>query len=164
MSGSWWSKVRNFFSATDEYRVNASSLGDSAANVTDVYNSVSEVRRGVTAAPRRRASKIEIAIFNAEDFADDDVMTNAIADALHDNKTVIANMTDCDSRKRSRVIDFASGMVYMIDGDVNRIDKFIYMFSTGDCHVTVRKPHDDEQDISNYDYGDYRRSGYSSRS
>ena len=162
MSGTWWSKVRNFFSATDEYRVNGSSVVDSATNVTDVQNNVSDKRRGVAAAPRRRNNKIDIVLFNSADYHDDAAMTNAIADALHDNKTVIVNVSQCEKGMRSRIVDFASGMVFMIDGAVNQIDTYMYMFSTGDCRFSVCKPHDDDLDISDYEYSDYRRAGYSS--
>lgn len=162
MSGSWWSKVRNFFSATDEYRVNGSSAADSATNITEVHNNVSEMRRGVAAQPRRRNNKLEIVLFNSEDYNDDVAMTNAIAIALHDNKTVIVNVSKCEKGMRSRIVDFASGMVFMVDGACNQIDTYMYMFTTGDCRFSVCKPHDDDLDASDYEYSDYRRTGYSS--
>ena len=161
MSGSWWGKVRNFFSATDEYHVNGSSVVDSATSVTDVHNNVSDMRRGVAAAPRRRNSKVEIVLFNSADYYDDVALTNAIAYALHDNKTVIVNVSQCEKSVRSRIVDFASGMVFMIDGAVNQIDEYMYMFSTGDCRFSVCKPQDDDLYVSDYEYGDYRRTGYS---
>ncbi len=162
MSGSWWNKVRNFFSATDEYRVNGSSLVDSATRVTDVQQSISDVRRSVNSAPRRRNSRIELVILKAEDYPNENVMIRAIANALRDGKSVVANMVKC-SYKRQRIVDFASGMVYMINGDTSYIEENIYLFSTNDFDVVFQKPTEDD-DASDYnDYTEYRGTGYSSR-
>ena len=142
MSG-FFGKMRRFFSATDEYNVAADSFADSVTNVTEIHNSGAEVRRTVPAAAVRRsasAPRTEIIVFRSDKYKSDRHMSNDIAAALRENKSVLVDLSRCNTSMRSRVVDFASGMVYMAQGQSEVISENVFLFTAHDVMVTVAEP------------------------
>lgn len=133
--GGLMDKLRNLFVVTDEYRVEENSMADSVTNITPVPGAPEG--RYVATTPKKRAPRTEIVLIDAKNYQDDDVMVADIAQALEDGKSVIASVEDTQPNMRNRVIDFTSGMVHIIHGKTERIDRNIYLFANS--NVTVSK-------------------------
>ena len=63
------------------------------------------------------AGKQEVVLFRPGSFND----TSKAADDLRAHKAVIVNMENVDKAMARRVVDFLSGCVYALDGDVKKI-------------------------------------------
>ena len=73
---------------------------------------------------RSVANKQEVVLFRPGTFND----TSKAADDLRNRKAVIVNMENVDKAMARRVVDFLSGCVYALDGDVKKIAQSAYLF------------------------------------
>lgn len=72
----------------------------------------------------RSGVKQEVVLFRPTSFND----TTKAADDLKANKAVIVNMENVDKAMARRVVDFLSGCVYALEGDVKKIAQSAYLF------------------------------------
>ena len=70
------------------------------------------------------AGKQEVVLFHAKTFDD----AAKAADELCKRKAVILNMENVDKALTRRVVDFLSGSVYALDGQVKKIAQSTYLF------------------------------------
>ena len=70
-------------------------------------------------------NKQEVVLFRPNNFND----TSKAADDLRSRKAVIVNMENVDKAMARRVVDFLSGCVYALDGDVKKIAQSAYLFT-----------------------------------
>ena len=70
------------------------------------------------------SNKQEVVLFRPGSFND----TSKGADDLRNRKAVIVNMENVDKAMARRVVDFLSGCVYALDGDVKKIAQSAYLF------------------------------------
>ena len=70
------------------------------------------------------SNKQEVVLFRPGTFND----TSKAADNLRNRKAVIVNMENVDKAMARRVVDFLSGCVYALDGDVKKIAQSAYLF------------------------------------
>ena len=73
---------------------------------------------------RSASNKQEVVLFRPGSFND----TSKAADDLRSRKAVIVNMENVDKAMARRVVDFLSGCVYALDGDVKKIAQSAYLF------------------------------------
>ena len=73
---------------------------------------------------RSISNKQEVVLFRPGSFND----TSKAADDLRSRKAVIVNMENVDKAMARRVVDFLSGCVYALDGDVKKIAQSAYLF------------------------------------
>ena len=73
---------------------------------------------------RTVGNKQEVVLFRPGTFND----TSKAADDLRNRKAVIVNMENVDKAMARRVVDFLSGCVYALDGDVKKIAQSAYLF------------------------------------
>ena len=73
---------------------------------------------------RNASNKSEVVLFRPGNFND----TSKAADDLRNRKAVIVNMENVDKAMARRVVDFLSGCVYALDGDVKKIAQSGYLF------------------------------------
>jgi len=69
-------------------------------------------------------NKQEVVLFRPGSFND----TSKAADDLRAHRAVIVNMENVDKAMARRVVDFLSGCVYALDGDVKKIAQSAYLF------------------------------------
>ena len=69
-------------------------------------------------------NKQEVVLFRPGSFND----TSKAADDLRSRKAVIVNMENVDKAMARRVVDFLSGCVYALNGDVKKIAQSAYLF------------------------------------
>ena len=79
---------------------------------------------GTVLGGRSVANKQEVVLFRPGTFND----TSKAADDLRNRKAVIVNMENVDKAMARRVVDFLSGCVYALDGDVKKIAQSAYLF------------------------------------
>ena len=70
------------------------------------------------------SNKQEVVLFRPGSFND----TSKAADDLRNHKAVIVNMENVEKAMARRVVDFLSGCVYALDGDVKKIAQSAYLF------------------------------------
>ena len=70
------------------------------------------------------SNKQEVVLFRPNSFND----TSKAADDLRSRRAVIVNMENVDKAMARRVVDFLSGCVYALDGDVKKIAQSAYLF------------------------------------
>ena len=70
-----------------------------------------------------RRSGSSVAVFAPRSFAD----VTEIADALRAKQVVIVNLQGADRALLQRVVDFASGVTYTIDGRIQKLAEAIYL-------------------------------------
>ena len=69
-------------------------------------------------------NKQEVVLFRPGNFND----TSKAADDLRNRKAVIVNMENVDKAMARRVVDFLSGCVFALDGQVKKIAQSTYLF------------------------------------
>jgi cell division inhibitor SepF len=88
-------------------------------------------RNVVPFAPGRRA-ETAVAVFAPRSFAD----VTDIADALRARQVAILNLQGADRTLLQRVVDFTSGVVYTIDGKIQKLAEAIYLVVPAGVTVT----------------------------
>ena len=95
----------------------APAVGASSSVTTGSFNGPVLHTSGAT-------NKQEVVLFRPGTFND----TSKAADDLRNRKAVIVNMENVDKAMARRVVDFLSGCVYALDGDVKKIAQSAYLF------------------------------------
>lgn len=121
-----WSRVKDFFAGTD-----ADDDYDDAALID-------EPRRNVVLFPESKSGRCRgVSIFHPRRF---DEVTE-IADNLRGARHVVVNLVGADRALSQRIVDFLSGVVYTVDGKMQRLGESIYLFVPANVPVTA---HDNE--------------------
>ena len=81
---------------------------------------------------RSVGNKQEVVLFRPGNFND----TSKAADDLRSRKAVIVNMENVDKAMARRVVDFLSGCVYALDGDVKKIAQSAYLFCPHNMEIS----------------------------
>jgi cell division inhibitor SepF len=71
----------------------------------------------------RRPAGSEVSVFVPHTFAD----VTEIADSLRNRQVVIVNLQGADRGLLQRVVDFASGVAYTIDGRIQKLAEAMYL-------------------------------------
>jgi cell division inhibitor SepF len=77
-------------------------------------------------------TQFQVVVMHAQKF--DDVID--IADHLKAKKPVVVNMEQTDPEMIRRMIDFISGVVYAIDGGIQKISKVILLVTPYNVEIT----------------------------
>ena len=70
--------------------------------------------------------------------------TREIADTLVDNSTVVLNLEGLDMELAQRIIDFASGACYSLNGSLQKISSYIFLVTPANVDISG-----DMQDLLN---------------
>lgn len=121
-----WSKVKDFFAGTD------------ADDEFDDLSVAQETRRNVVAFPENKSGRCRgVSIFHPRRF---DEVTE-IGDNLRGGRHVVVNLVGADRTLSQRIVDFLSGVVYTVDGKMQRLGESIYLFVPANVPVMA---HDTE--------------------
>ena len=107
----------------DEDEEEESNFGFTPAPVNTMASAPSTGFSG-SVVNRTVGNKQEVVLFRPGSFND----TSKAADDLRNRKAVIVNMENVDKAMARRVVDFLSGCVYALDGDVKKIAQSAYLF------------------------------------
>ena len=104
--------------ADDDYGFGSVAPASSSSTASSGFNgTVLNMNSSVT-------NKQEVVLFRPNSFND----TSKAADDLRNRRAVIVNMENVDKAMARRVVDFLSGCVYALDGDVKKIAQSAYLF------------------------------------
>ena len=108
---SMFSKIGSFFSVRDED--------------DELYDDepVAAGGRVVPLSNAGRRAGTEVSVYSPRSFQD----VVEIADALRNRQVVIVNLQNADRTLLQRVVDFASGVAYTIDGKIQKLAEAIYL-------------------------------------
>jgi len=121
-----WAKVKDFLAGND---------------LDDDYDDVGasdESRKNVVLFPESKSGRCRgVSIFHPRRF---DEVTE-IADNLRAARHIVVNLVGADRALCQRIVDFLSGVVYTVDGKMQRLGEGIYLFVPANVPVTA---HDNE--------------------
>ena len=86
---------------------------------------------GLSSTGAAAGNRQEVVLFRPGSFND----TSKAADDLRNRKAVIVNMENVDKAMARRVVDFLSGCVYALDGDVKKIAQSAYLFCPHNMNI-----------------------------
>lgn len=143
---------RNFFGVDDEY----------ADGPEDDYQTTPEpqvnaaaskrpMRQNVVSMDERRAgttteSSSKIALFEPRIYSD----VKEIANQLMANQAVIVNFSSIEDSQAKRIVDFLTGTVYAIDGEIERIGDAIFLVTPHNYEISGSVSSSINSDISDY--------------
>ncbi len=78
------------------------------------------------------ASNVEVCVIKPTSFEN----TQAIADALLDNSTVILNLEGIDVELAQRIIDFTAGSCYSLGGSLQQVSSYIFILGPFNVEIT----------------------------
>ena len=91
--------------------------------------------------------KSKITTVRPKNFDDD---AKVIADCLREDVPVIINLEDTSPEHARRIIDFALGTTYAIDGDVQQVSEYVFVCTPKTVMVTFNReePKQERNDFS----------------
>lgn len=109
----------------------------SGHNVVD-FNSAIAARENLMTNNNNPKSmvKAKITTVRPKNFDDD---AKVIADCLREEVPVIINLEDTSPEHARRIIDFALGTTYAIDGDVQQVSEYVFVCTPKTVMVTFNK-------------------------
>jgi cell division inhibitor SepF len=119
-----WAKMKDFLAGND---------------ADDDYDDLAdEPRKNVVLFPDSKSGRCRgVSIFHPRRF---DEVTE-IADNLRAARHIVVNLVGADRALSQRIVDFLSGVVYTVDGKMQRLGEGIYLFVPANVPVTA---HDTE--------------------
>ncbi|QBO36891.1 DUF552 domain-containing protein [Periweissella cryptocerci] len=142
---------RNFFGVDDEF----------ADGPEDDYQAPTEpqmnagtpkrpMRQNVVSMDERRAgvteSNSKIALFEPRIYSD----VKEIANQLMANQAIIVNFSSIEDSQAKRIVDFLTGTVYAIDGEIERIGDAIFLVTPHNYEISGSVSTSINSDISEY--------------
>jgi FtsZ-interacting cell division protein YlmF len=122
----FWSKVGNFITGSDDDDYLDDIDDDSKRNVVPFGDAKSSRRVGVSVFHPRRYDEV-----------------TEMGDALRSRRLVMVNLIGADRAMSQRVVDFLSGVVYTLDGKMQRISEGIYLFVPNNVQIDAKEDLDD---------------------
>jgi len=116
-----WAKVKDFLAGNE---------------ADDEYDDIGteEPRKNVLLFPESKSGRCRgVSIFHPRRF---DEVTE-IADNLRAARHIVVNLVGADRALTQRIVDFLSGVVYTIDGKMQRLGEGIYLFVPANVPVTA---------------------------
>ena len=113
------------------------------------FNSAMSARDGLMSnnTTVKNIIKSKITTIRPKNFDDD---AKVIADCLREDVPVIINLEDTSPEHARRIIDFALGTTYAIDGDVQQVSEYVFVCTPKTVMVTFNReePKQERNDFS----------------
>jgi cell division inhibitor SepF len=122
----FWSKVGNFITGAEDDDYLDDVDDDAKRNVVPFGDAKSSRRVGVSVFHPRRYDEV-----------------TEMGDALRSRRLVMVNLIGADRAMSQRVVDFLSGVVYTLDGKMQRISEGIYLFVPNNVQIDAKEDLDD---------------------
>lgn len=117
---------------------------DSNSPSEDEYYNISNEEAGVEGGEGSKLILVEPRAYSE---------SQQIADHLKNRHTVVVNMKRVTKDQAKRIVDFLSGTVYAIGGDLQKIGGEIFLCTPKNMNVQGKITGDDEKDKTNNDIG-----------
>jgi len=123
----FWSKIGNFITGAEDDAYDDDFLED-------------EVKHNVVPLGDAKASRrVGVSVFHPRRY---DEVTE-MGDSLRSRHLVMVNLIGADRAMSQRVVDFLSGVVYTLDGKMQRIAEGIYLFVPANVQINAKEDLDD---------------------
>ena len=117
-----WTNVKQFFGQTEDEDFEDELLDEEGRPAIVSLRDAKSSRRTV------------VSVFQPKRY--DDV--TEIADSLRARHHVVVNLVGADRTLQQRVVDFLSGVVYTMDGKMQRLAESIYLFVPNNVHINSK--------------------------
>ncbi|MGK0468016.1 MAG: cell division inhibitor SepF [Clostridium sp.] len=123
-------KVMGFFGMADEAEDEVQEMENEDENM-DIESLMSTNKKQSKVVNIHTASSAKVVIIKPEDF---DEATN-ISDNLKARKIVVVNTTGLELKTGQRLLDFIGGACYALGGELQQIEKGVYIISPSNVEV-----------------------------
>ena len=111
-------------------------IDDIFADDDDIGGRPTTVLRPVAGgAPRRNGGDVRVHLVHPKSFND----AQQVADRFKDSVPVILNLQGVDTDLSKRLIDFASGLTYALDGGMQRIADKVFMLTPRNVEISAEE-------------------------
>jgi len=108
------------------------------------FNAYSNRRNNVTSI--HTASMARIMIEKPQDFEG----ARKIVDHLKTRRPVVINIESKDVTEAQRLVDFISGAVYAVDGNIQKVARGIFVLAPNNVDISLEEEHEEENIWSKY--------------
>ena len=84
----------------------------------------------------KSSRKVGVSVFHPRQYEE----VSDIADNLRARLLVVVNLVGADRALSQRVIDFLSGVVYTLDGKMQRLSEGIFLFVPSNVQINAKEP------------------------
>ncbi|CAM3697228.1 cell division protein SepF [Mesobacillus zeae] len=125
------SKIKTFFFLEDEYDYNEEEMIEEEAEpLKPARQQQSQKQNVVSLQSVQKASKV--ILMEPRVYAE----AQEIADHLKNRRAVVVNLQRIDHDQAKRIVDFLSGTVYAVSGDIQRIGMNIFLCTPDNVEVS----------------------------
>jgi cell division inhibitor SepF len=115
--------------------VNSMGFRDSDEYDEDLFDEEGKPKV-VPIADGRAGRKVGVSVFHPRQYEE----VTDIADNLRARLLVVVNLVGADRALSQRVIDFLSGVVYTLDGKMQRLSEGIFLFVPSNVQINSKEP------------------------
>ena len=113
----------------------AEPVGLAAVTATPEPVAAEPVARPAIARPRSSATAVRPIVVSPAVFDE----AQEVGDHFKQRQPVIVNLQDANSDLRRRLVDFAAGLCYALDGQVERVTPGVYLLTPSDVRVALEE-------------------------
>jgi cell division inhibitor SepF len=125
------SKIKTFFFLEDEYDYNDEEMLEEEAEPFKPSKHPAQQKQNVVSLQSVQKSS-KVILMEPRMYAE----AQEIADHLKNRRAVVVNLQRIDHDQAKRIVDFLSGTVYAISGDIQRIGMNIFLCTPDNVEVT----------------------------
>lgn len=119
-----WSSVVNFMGFKDSDELDDELFDDEGKP------------KVVPIAEAKNSRRVGVSVFHPRQYEE----VSDIADNLRARLLVVVNLVGADRVLSQRIIDFLSGVVYTLDGKMQRLSEGIFLFVPSNVQINAREP------------------------
>ena len=125
-------KLKSFFLLDDEYEYTEEEKMDSEPEREQYTKPANQRQNVVSLQSVQKSSSSKVILFEPRVY----VEAQDIADHLKNRRAVVVNLQRIEHDQAKRIIDFLSGTVYAIGGDIQRIGTDIFLCTPDNVEVS----------------------------
>ncbi|WP_210363746.1 cell division protein SepF [Bacillus sp. REN3] len=125
------SKIKTFFFLEDEYDYDDEEMLEGEAEPMKTSKQPAQQKQNVVSLQSVQKSS-KVILMEPRVYAE----AQEIADHLKNRRAVVVNLQRIDHDQAKRIVDFLSGTVYAISGDIQRIGMDIFLCTPDNVEVT----------------------------
>ena len=125
------SKIKTFFFLEDEYDYNDEEMLEEEVEPLKPSKQPAQQKQNVVSLQSVQKSS-KVILMEPRMYAE----AQEIADHLKNRRAVVVNLQRIDHDQAKRIVDFLSGTVYAISGDIQRIGMNIFLCTPDNVEVT----------------------------
>lgn len=121
-------RFRNFFNTEDEYEY----IEEVEVNETGLRESKNKQNKNVVNLTKIESSVSKVILYEPKSYNE----VQEIADNLLNKRSVVINLQQVDRAQAKRIVDFLSGTVYAVKGDIQKLGVSTFLCTPENVEVT----------------------------